>query len=148
MPQVLSPRQRACLDLAAQGLTDKEIAAELGMSPRTVGGHLGEAYLRLGVSNRREAIRALGIDYAPQPLPMAQPVSDSASDGASADETADDPRSWRSLMEALPAPPGRRMRLVLILLVAIGVAVVIAGIVLVMTSAIEQADRLAPGNAL
>lgn len=148
MSPALSPRQRDCLDLAAEGLTDKEIAARLGMSPRTVGAHLGEAYLRLGVTNRRDAIRALGIVYAPQPLPMADAGPVGPGDGASADTVDGDPRSWRALVGSLPAPPGRRVRLLLILLVAVGVAVVIAGIVLIMASAIERADLLAPGNAL
>lgn len=148
MPSALSPRQRDCLELAAQGLTDKEIAARLAMSPRTVGAHLGEAYVRLGVTNRRDAIRALGIVYAPHPLPMAASDRLGPGEGASADTAGGDPRSWRALVGSLPAPPRRRVRLLLILLVAVGVAVVIAGIVLIMASAIERADLLAPGNAL
>ncbi|WP_167765339.1 MULTISPECIES: helix-turn-helix transcriptional regulator [unclassified Brevundimonas] len=144
----LSPRQRDCIEMAARGLTDKEIAAQLDMSPRTVGAHLSEAYARLGVSNRRDAMRALGIDYVGQTLPMAEPPASVPPDLASADTVDGGPRVWKAVFAALPEPPGRRMRLMLILLVAIGVAVLLAGIVLIMATAMERAGLLAPGNAL
>lgn len=38
--------------LAAAGLTNKEIAAQLFLSPRTVGGHLYRAFPKLGISSR------------------------------------------------------------------------------------------------
>ena len=40
MPESLSPREIECVRLAGLGLEDKEIAARLGISPRTVGNHL------------------------------------------------------------------------------------------------------------
>ena len=51
----LSPRQRLCLALAARGLSDRQIAAQVGVTPRTVGHHLGNAYAKLLAHNRRDA---------------------------------------------------------------------------------------------
>ncbi|MEU8828501.1 LuxR C-terminal-related transcriptional regulator [Streptomyces sp. NPDC048636] len=50
----LSPRERTVAALAARGLTDKEIAARLVVSPRTVGNTLYRVYQKLGVGDRRE----------------------------------------------------------------------------------------------
>ena len=40
--------------LAAEGLTNPEIAARLFVSPRTVGSHLYRAFSKLGVANRHQ----------------------------------------------------------------------------------------------
>jgi len=48
----LTPQQLAIVRLAAQGLSNKEIAARLFLSPRTVGFHLNRAFPRLGVTSR------------------------------------------------------------------------------------------------
>ncbi|MEU8238373.1 LuxR C-terminal-related transcriptional regulator [Actinoplanes missouriensis] len=50
----LSPQQRTIVELAARGLRNSEIAAQLQVSPRTVGSHLSNAYQKLGVRSRRE----------------------------------------------------------------------------------------------
>ncbi|MCF8504105.1 MAG: helix-turn-helix transcriptional regulator [Caulobacter sp.] len=52
----LSPRQTACLLLAAQGKTSPEIASVLGISSRTVDQHIREAGARLGVRTRVQAV--------------------------------------------------------------------------------------------
>jgi DNA-binding NarL/FixJ family response regulator len=40
--------------LAAQGLSNRDIAARMLLSPRTVGHHLYQAYPKLGVASRTE----------------------------------------------------------------------------------------------
>lgn len=53
---LLSERQRTCLLLAAEGLTSPQIAARLGLSPRTVDEHLALACQGLGVRTRVQAV--------------------------------------------------------------------------------------------
>ncbi len=50
----LSERERMVAELAARGLTDREIAARLCIGERTVETHLGHVYAKLGVSGRSE----------------------------------------------------------------------------------------------
>jgi DNA-binding NarL/FixJ family response regulator len=51
----LSPRERDVLRLVARRATDREIADELSISPRTVMHHVSSILAKLGVANRREA---------------------------------------------------------------------------------------------
>ncbi|WP_425558473.1 response regulator transcription factor [Kribbella ginsengisoli] len=46
--------------LAASGLTNKQIAARLFLSPRTVSGHLHRAFPKLGIATRAALRYALG----------------------------------------------------------------------------------------
>lgn len=55
---VVSPREEEVLALLADGLTDREIADRLGISPRTVETHVGSLLNKLGVRNRAQAARA------------------------------------------------------------------------------------------
>ncbi|MFD0395856.1 helix-turn-helix transcriptional regulator [Streptomyces nogalater] len=45
--------------LAADGLTNKEIGIRLSLSPRTVGGHLAKIFPKLGIASRAALARAL-----------------------------------------------------------------------------------------
>ncbi len=54
--ETLTEREREILDLLAQGLSNKMIAAQLYLSVRTVEGHLANIYLQLGVHSRTEAM--------------------------------------------------------------------------------------------
>ncbi|WP_328947441.1 LuxR C-terminal-related transcriptional regulator [Streptomyces sp. NBC_00184] len=51
----LSPREQQVLALVARGMTNREAAAALFLSPKTVGVHLGSAMRKLGVSSRTAA---------------------------------------------------------------------------------------------
>ena len=50
----LTPQQREIVRLAGSGLTNREIAGRLFLSPRTVSSHLYRAYPKLGVSGRHQ----------------------------------------------------------------------------------------------
>lgn len=52
---LLSTREREVLHLLADGLTDREIATALSISPRTVESHVSSLLRKLGVRNRAEA---------------------------------------------------------------------------------------------
>jgi len=48
----LTPQQREIIELAARGLTNREIAQRLHLSPRTVQSHLHRAFPKLGITGR------------------------------------------------------------------------------------------------
>jgi len=52
----LSSREVEILRHVARGETSKEIAANLGIGERTVNWHLSRVYLKLGATNRAEAV--------------------------------------------------------------------------------------------
>ena len=54
----LTERERQVLQLTAQGLANKQIAASLEISENTVKFHLSSLYAKLGVTSRTEAVRA------------------------------------------------------------------------------------------
>jgi two-component system response regulator FixJ len=62
--QVLTPREREVLDGLAQGLPNKTIAYDLGISPRTVEIHRANLMSKLDVRSLSEALR---IAFAAQP---------------------------------------------------------------------------------
>ena len=59
-PCPLTARQRAVLAGVAQGATNRAIAHDLGISRRTVGKHLENAYAALGVHDRTSAALLVG----------------------------------------------------------------------------------------
>jgi DNA-binding CsgD family transcriptional regulator len=59
-PRLLSPREQEVIQLAAEGMTGRQIAAHLVLSPATIKTHFEHAYEKLGVSDRAAAVaRAL-----------------------------------------------------------------------------------------
>ena len=50
----LTPTERRIAELVAKGKTNKEVAAQLFIAPRTVEGHLTRIYAKLGVRSRAE----------------------------------------------------------------------------------------------
>jgi HD-GYP domain-containing protein (c-di-GMP phosphodiesterase class II)/DNA-binding CsgD family transcriptional regulator len=55
---LLTTRERAVLDLVADGLTNAAIGRRLAISPKTVNAHLEHVYAKLGVSTRASAVVA------------------------------------------------------------------------------------------
>lgn len=55
-PESLSGRELQVLRLAARGHTNKAIGAQLGISDRTVQGHLAHIYEKMDVASRTEAV--------------------------------------------------------------------------------------------
>ena len=51
-PAALTPQQREIAELAAAGLTNKQIGERLFLSPRTVGTHLYQIFPKLGITSR------------------------------------------------------------------------------------------------
>ena len=51
----LTTRENEVLGLLVQGMPNKGIARELGISPKTVSNHVEHVYSKLGVSNRAGA---------------------------------------------------------------------------------------------
>jgi DNA-binding NarL/FixJ family response regulator len=56
-PDQLTPRELEVLCLAATGLTNRQIAERLVISPSTVNVHLNAVYGKLGVNSRTAATR-------------------------------------------------------------------------------------------
>ena len=69
----LTPQELNVATLVADGLSTKEAAAALFLSPKTIEAHLGRAYRKLGVRSRSQLVRALarvhdgGVDEARLP---------------------------------------------------------------------------------
>ena len=59
----LSPRLQHTLQLLNQGLTEKEIAAQLGISPHTLHDYVKVLYRRFGVSSRVQLMNAVRLDF-------------------------------------------------------------------------------------
>lgn len=56
----LTAGERRVAELAAVGRTNRDIAQELFITPKTVENHLGRAYGKLGITGRRELAGAIG----------------------------------------------------------------------------------------
>ena len=58
----LTPAERRVAELAATGMTNKDVAAALFISPKTVESNLGRVYRKLGIRTRFELARRLNAD--------------------------------------------------------------------------------------
>ena len=56
---MLSAREQEVAGLVAEGLTDREIAARLGLAHRTVQTHVANARHKLGADNRSHLVALL-----------------------------------------------------------------------------------------
>jgi DNA-binding NarL/FixJ family response regulator len=55
-PDLLTPRELAVAELAKSGMTNREIAAELLLSVKTVENHLSHVFAERGVTSRSELV--------------------------------------------------------------------------------------------
>jgi DNA-binding CsgD family transcriptional regulator len=58
-PASLTPSERRVAELAASGLSNREIAESLWVTRKTVEVHLGHTFGKLGISSRRQLADAL-----------------------------------------------------------------------------------------
>jgi DNA-binding CsgD family transcriptional regulator len=65
----LTPQEREIAQLAASGMTNKQIAEQLFISHRTVGAHLYQVYPKLGITSRAALRDALSALEASEPNP-------------------------------------------------------------------------------
>ena len=73
----LTTRESEVVRLVARGMSNKAIAHELGISPRTVEGHLNHVFDKLGIQSRTELVH-----YAlANSLFAREPVTDRSTDG-------------------------------------------------------------------
>jgi DNA-binding NarL/FixJ family response regulator len=67
--EALSEREREVLQLLADGSTSKEIAAALGLRPKTIENHRARILDKLGASNSAAAVRAAAARGLIRPVP-------------------------------------------------------------------------------
>jgi DNA-binding CsgD family transcriptional regulator len=69
----LSRRETEVLRLVGEGLSNRDIATRLFISPKTAEHHVGRIYSKLGLKSRAEAaayaVRNLGDEIGGSPLP-------------------------------------------------------------------------------
>lgn len=74
MVEQLSERELQVLTLVGRGYTNKAIGVQLGISDRTVQGHLARIFAKLQASSRTEAVmRAVSLGWLPPDLADSQP---------------------------------------------------------------------------
>jgi DNA-binding NarL/FixJ family response regulator len=64
----ITPRDQQVLRLLVQGCSNKEIAQQLKISPRTVKQHLRMLFLRAGIREGRKRVRLATAVFAKQEL--------------------------------------------------------------------------------
>jgi DNA-binding CsgD family transcriptional regulator len=135
----LSERELEILKLLATGLSNKEIAAQLFLSPNTVKVHLRNIFAKLGVQSRTEAtLVAIQRGYVSVPN-TAVPANDEVADTtdevveASVPSEAEEPADTAVVVAPVivpaieiepPLPIGRRVALIAVALIALALALV------------------------
>ena len=112
LPTALTRRQMECMQLVRNGLTSKQIARELGISPRTVDQHIAAVIDLLQVNNRMAAVTRLQeLELANQGEPPSGDFPDQPQLEYDADDEraghSDAPKAQTELPAILPALGGR-----------------------------------------
>ena len=67
----LSPQELQCALAVAEGMTNREAATALFLSPKTVEYHLHKVYIKLGITSRAQLTRILSTKAYNPPRPTA-----------------------------------------------------------------------------
>jgi two-component system nitrate/nitrite response regulator NarL len=70
----ITPRDEEVLRLLAQGCSNKEIAGQLKISPRTVKQHLRTLFLRAGITEGRKRVKLATAMFAKEQMESCNPV--------------------------------------------------------------------------
>jgi DNA-binding NarL/FixJ family response regulator len=71
----ITPRDEQVLQLLMQGCSNKEIASQLNISPRTVKQHLRTLFLRAGIRDGRKRVKLATAMFAKEQMKSCNPVS-------------------------------------------------------------------------
>lgn len=70
----ITPRDEQVLRLLVQGCSNKEIASQLNISPRTVKQHLRTLFLRAGIREGRKRVKLATAMYIREQVQICNPV--------------------------------------------------------------------------
>jgi len=70
----VTPRDHEVLNLLLQGCSNKEIAAQLNISPRTVKQHLRTLFLRAGIREGRKRVELATAMFVKEQMKSCNPV--------------------------------------------------------------------------
>jgi DNA-binding NarL/FixJ family response regulator len=70
----ITARDEQVLNLLVQGCSNKEIAEQLSISPRTVKQHLRTLFLRAGITNGRKRVKLATAIYQKEQRPLCNHV--------------------------------------------------------------------------
>ncbi|PYX88622.1 MAG: hypothetical protein DMG68_07830 [Acidobacteria bacterium] len=71
----ITPRDQQVLKLLAQGCSNKEIASQLNISPRTVKQHLRTLFLRAGIKEGRKRVKLATAMFEKEAMESCNPVN-------------------------------------------------------------------------
>jgi DNA-binding NarL/FixJ family response regulator len=71
----ITPRDHQVLKLLMQGCSNKEIASQLNISPRTVKQHLRTLFLRAGIRDGRKRVKLATAMFLKEEAQSCNPVS-------------------------------------------------------------------------